>query len=289
MQAANSEDDRVRIERIIHTIHATENIQDCRRKYLDILGGLLFAESYFAAEDRDMALLYAANHMIEPMAPRDPSRNDVPFARYLKNYGQGFHSFELKVANGPEAAAHFKEAGCKLASEYGQFFFVREQSTGGVLLEVCELPMPNDPYERKGWNTDWSAGHPSGLARLDHIACVVADLQPVLHFFTELCNGEVLHDEQVELPQPARRILLQLGDTRVAFSQPDGPGVLNDFLAPPTSGIYALVWQVVDEQKAETFFHDRKLLTTREDCISSGFAIEPEHFLGARHEFIALR
>jgi len=57
------------------------------------------------------------------------------------------------------------------------------------------------------------------------------------------------------------------------------------FLAPPTSGIYALVWQVEDETVAEAFFRKKGLRTTRENCVSSGFAIEPEDFLGARHEF----
>ncbi len=277
---------KVEIKRIIHTIHATSDIEASRAKYLDVLGGVIFAEGYFEAEDRDMALLYVVNHMVEPMAPRNPASDEKPFARYLKKHGQCLHSFELKVANGPEAAARFRAAGCKVASDYGQFFFVRAESTGGVLLEVCELPMPNDPYEREGWQPDALVGHPSGLLELDHIACVVPDLEPVLHFFTGVCDGELLADEQVQLPQPARRILLRLGDTRVAFLQPAGEGVLADFLVPPTTGIYALVWRVGSAEKSEAFFQKLKLRTSRDGCISGGFAIEPGDFLGARHEFV---
>lgn len=282
---ANSTD-KVSIKRIIHTIHATSDIEACRAKYLDIFGGVIFAEGYYEAEDRDMALLYVVNHMIEPMSPRNPENLEKPFARYLKKHGQCFQSFELKVENGPQAAAKFKAEGCKLASDYGQFFFVRDTSTGGVLLEVCELPMPNDPYERNNWNPNVLTGHPSGLLELDHIACVVTDLQPVLHFFTEICDGKLLSDEKIEHPEPAHRILLRLGDTRVAFTQPEGPGALTDFLAPPSSGIYSLVWRVVSEKDAEAFFHKQKIRTLREDCISGGFAIHPDDFLGARHEFV---
>jgi hypothetical protein len=100
--AANeSTDARVKIRRVIHTIHAVSDIAACRAKYLDILGGLIFAEGYFEAEDRDMALLYVANYMIEPMAPRDPARQDKPFARYLQRHGQCYHSFEIKVDSAP--------------------------------------------------------------------------------------------------------------------------------------------------------------------------------------------
>src|SRR6202035_4258288 len=71
---------RVKIERVIHAIHAVIDIAAGRAKYLDVLGGLIFAEGYFEPEDRDMALLYVADFMIEPMAPRHAAREDKPFA-----------------------------------------------------------------------------------------------------------------------------------------------------------------------------------------------------------------
>ncbi|MBW8783040.1 MAG: lactoylglutathione lyase, partial [Novosphingobium sp.] len=136
--------DRIAVSRIIHTIHATTDIYGCRLLYQDALGGLVFAENYFPAEDRDAALLYVTNHMVEPMAPRDPANLEKPFARMTAKIGQAFHSFEIKVADGKAASQAFRDAGAKTASDYGFFFFVRPESTGGVLLEVCEVPMPND-------------------------------------------------------------------------------------------------------------------------------------------------
>ena len=53
------------------------------------------------------------------------------------------------------------------------------------------------------------------------VACVVADVDKALHFFTQLCDGEVIEDARTGCPQPGRRVLIQLGDTRVAFIQPD--------------------------------------------------------------------
>lgn len=282
-------DSRVKVLRVIHTIHAVADLAACRSRYLDAMGGLIFAEGYFEAEDRDMALLYVTDHMIEPMAPRDPSRLEKHFARYLHRYGTGFHSFEIKIENGPAVAASLKAAGCKLSAEYGFFFYVRQESTGGVLLEVCETPMPNDPYERLQWRPDWAGIHATTLLRLDHIACVTPDLAAALGFFTGLLDGELLADDRIVTPQPGRRALVRLADTRVAFIQPDqtDTGPLGSFLTPPTSGIYALVWRVEDTEKAEAFFHTKGLRTIRESCVGGSFAIDPTDFHGARHEFIA--
>jgi len=281
-------DCRIHVPRIIHTIHATTDIYACRLLYQDALGGLVFAENYFPAEDRDAALLYVANHMVEPMAPRTPDDMSKPFARMAGKIGQSFHSFELKVENGKAASRAFHDAGCTVASDYGIFFFVKAESTGGVLLEVCETPMPNDPYDRKGWGPDVGVGHACSVLRLDHIACVTAEIDKALRFFTELVDGEVLSDERTELPQPARRVLIRIGDTNVAFIQPDATatGPLGAFLGKVQNGIYALVWQIADEGQARAHFDKLELRQTREGCVSQGFAIDPEDFLGARHEFV---
>lgn len=283
-------DNRIAVSRIIHTIHSTTDIYGCRLRYQDALGGLVFAENYFPAEDRDAALLYVTNHMVEPMAPRDPADLAKPFARMAAKIGQAFHSFELKVADGKAASQHFRDHGAVTASDYGFFFFVKPESTGGVLLEVCEVPMPNDPYDRNGWGPEVGQGHACSVLRLDHIACVTADVAQALRFFTELVDGEVLADEHTTLPQPARRVLVRIGDTRVAFIQPDdvAAGPLGAFLATAQNGIYALVWQVEDADGARTHFTGKcQLRLTADGCVSAGFAIAPDDFFGARHEFIA--
>ncbi len=282
-------DTRIPVSRVIHTIHATTDIYKCRLLYQDALGGLVFAENYFPAEDRDAALLYVTDHMVEPMAPRNAEDLTKPFARMTAKIGQAFHSFEIKVPDGKAASAAFREAGCTVASDYGVFFFVKPESTGGVLLEVCELPMPNDPYDRGNWNPSVGAGHACTVTGLDHIACVTADIGAALHFFTEVVDGRLLEDARTELPQPGRRVLLQVGDTRVAFIQPDDTesGPLGAFLAKEQNGIYALVWKIADESKARAHFADKlKLRLTQDACVTPGFAIDPEDFLGARHEFV---
>ena len=288
--------DRVQVSRIIHTIHATTDIFACRLLYQDALGGLVFAENYFPAEDRDAALLYVTNHMVEPMAPRNAGDMSKSFARMTAKIGQAFHSFEIKVADGKAASQAFRDAGAITASDYGFFFFVKGESTGGVLLEVCEMLMPNDPYDRtdpagqKTWQADVGQGHASGVMRLDHIACVTKDIAAAMRFFTKLCDGEVISDQRVTQPQSARRVVVHLGDTNVAFIQPDDTetGPLGAFLGKVQNGIYALVWQVEDAARAQDHFTNKcKVRLEHQRCVSAGFAIEPEDFLGARHEFIS--
>ena len=126
------------------------------------------------------------------------------------------------------------------------------------------------------------------MLALDHIACVIREIDAALRFFTEAVDGEIVADERTELPQPGRRVLLQIGDTRVAFIQPDDPasGPLGAFLGKPQNGIYALVWRIADEARARAHFDKLSLRQTAEGCVSPGFAIDPEDFLGARHEFV---
>ena len=278
----------IAVSRIIHTIHATTDIHRSRALYQDALGGLVFAENFFPAEDRDAALLYVTDHMVEPMAARHPEDLTKPFARQAARIGPGFHSFEIKVADGKAASEAFREAGCTVASDYGVFFFVRPESTGGVLLEVCELPMPNDPWERGNWDPRVGAGHPCRVTGLDHIACVTRDMAGALRFFTEVVDGEVLSDERIVSPQRARRVLLRLGDTQVAFLEPEEPeaGAFGAFLAKAQNGIYALVWKVDDLAQAQAHFAGKlKFRVGQAHCVPAGLAIEPDDFLGARHEF----
>jgi catechol 2,3-dioxygenase-like lactoylglutathione lyase family enzyme len=203
--------------------------------------------------------------------------------------GQAFHSFELKVPDGKAASQAFRDAGAVTASDYGIFFFVKPESTGGVLLEVCEVPMPNDPYDRKGWGPEVGVGHACSVVALDHIACVTADLDKAIRFFTESVDGTIVSDARTQQPQPGRRVVIHIGDTDVAFIQPDdvASGRLGEFLAKPQNGIYALVWKIADEAQARAHFQDKlKLRLTQEGCVSDGFAIDPADFFGGRHEFV---
>ena len=280
--------ERIIIRRMLHTIHAARDIHATRKLYQDVLGAIAFAERYHAAEDRDMALLYAADHMIEPMAPRRPDVPDKVFSRYLGKYGEGFHSFELRIDNAVAAAEICRKAGLELETVYPTFFFIRPASTGGVVVELCGKPLENDLKDLRGWRDEWIAGHPSGLVRLDHIACVVRDMEAALRFFHEILDGEILSDAEVVHPQAGRKIMLRLGDTRVALIAAQDPttGPVAEYFSRPVSGVYALVWQVESLVQARSYFTWRQLPLMSALLSPDGLAIDPQAMAGARHEFI---
>jgi catechol 2,3-dioxygenase-like lactoylglutathione lyase family enzyme len=279
--------ERIAVRRILHTIHAVRDVHPVRKLYQDAFGAIAFAERYHAGEDRDMALLYAADHMIEPMAPRRPDQPDTIFSRYLDKYGESLHSFELRIDDAVAAAEICRSHGLALSTVYPKFFFVKPQSTGGVVVQLCGKPLVNDPQDYGGWNPDWILGHPSSLRRLRHIACFVRDLGAALTFFTEVLAGEVLEDERAVLPQPGRRVRVLVGDTRVALIAADDPatGLFGEYFSRPASGVFALVWEVDDLAAARAHLQGIDLPLVRAE-LGDGFAIDPAAMYGARHEFV---
>ena len=281
-------DERIRVQRILHTIHAVRDVHSVRKLYQDAFGAIAFAERYHEGEDRDMALLYAANHMIEPMAPRRPDEPDTTFSRYLDKYGESLHSFELRIDDAPAAADICRARGLSLSTVYPKFFFVKPQSTGGVVVQLCGKPLVNDPRDYRGWNPDWIEGHPSSLRRLCHIVCVVRDMRAALIFFGEVLAGAILSDERIALPQPARQVRVLVGDTAVALIAADDPaaGAIGAYAAKPVSGIFALVWEVDDLDAARAHLEGIGLPLIPAALDESGFAIDPAAMHGARHEFV---
>lgn len=278
----------ITIRRILHTIHAVRDCDPLRKRYEDLFGAIVFAERYHAGEDRDMALLYVANHMLEPMAPRRPEIPDTIFSQYLAKFGESLHSFEVRVDSAPDAAAICRDHGMDLSSVYPLFFFVKPKSTGGIVVQICGKPLVNDPKDYRNWNPDWIEGHPSTLRRLRYIACIVRDLDKALYFFTRVVDGKIVEDCRITVPQPGRRIGICLGDTVIALIVADEPeiGPLGAYCAKPVSGIYALAWEVDDLAAAETHLRELGVTTEPATLDAEGFAIPPSQMFGARHEFV---
>jgi catechol 2,3-dioxygenase-like lactoylglutathione lyase family enzyme len=279
---------RIAIQRILHTIHAVRDVHAARKLYQDVFGGIAFAERYHAGEDRDMALLYAANHMIEPMAPKRPDAADTIFSRYLAKYGQSLHSFELRIDDAVAAAKLCQDRGLDLSTVYPKFFFVKPRSTGGIVVQLCGKPLENDPQDYRGWRPDWIEGHPSSLRRLHHIACIVRDMDAALDFFLNVLAGELISDGRIAHPQPGRQVRVMLGDTAVALIAVDDPatGPIGTYLSGPASGVYALVWEVDDLNAARAHMAAIGMALTDPHLSADGIAIDPAAMLGARHEFI---
>lgn len=273
---------RVPVGRILHTIHAARDADALRRTYLDAFGGLAFAESYHEGEDRDMTLLYVADHMVEPMAPRRPDAADTMLSRYLAKYGEGWHSTSIQVADAALAAQIVRDSGATLTTNYPGFFFVHPDATGGIVFEVTDYAMTNDPKDEPSWNPDWAAARAHQPKRLDAVVCCVRDAEKSVAFFTGVLDGTVTERGTIDWPQSAAFTRLSVGDGDLLLLEPDAnaDGPLSAFLAAPNSGVYALSWRVSDVERASAGMRDCGLSVTP---MPSGAEIA---LAGARHWFL---
>ena len=239
------------VKRLFHTTQAVRDVHAARLAYLEAFGGLTFLEGYHEGEDRDMALVYVADQMVEPMAPRDAGALDRVFARYLSRYGEGWHSFAFTVADAADAAARLRAGGCEITTEYANFFLLHPRSAGGVLLEVCDVEVAQDPYYLPGWNRDWAASRTDRPRRMAYICCVVPDAGVTTRFFTEQLDGRVTGEGRTDWPQPARFVDVAIADARLRVVTPDSlGGPLGGYLAGRRSGVYAVGWEVADVDAA---------------------------------------
>ncbi len=256
-------DPRLAIKRLFHTTQAVRDVHAARLAYLEAFGGMTFLEGYHRGEDRDMALVYVADQMVEPMAPRDASALDRVFARYLSRYGEGWHSFAFTVADAADAARRLRSGGCEITTEYDNFFLLHPRSAGGVLLEFCDVEVAQDPYYLPGWNREWAASRTDRPRRMAYICCVVPDADVTVRFFTGQLDGRVTGEGRLDWPQPARFVDVGVADARLKIVTPtDSAGPLGDYLAGRRSGVYAVAWEVGDAEASAAIMRRAELPVT---------------------------
>lgn len=273
--------ERAAADRLLHTIHAVRDQDALRRLYLTAFGGQAFAESYHEGEDRDMTLLYVADHMVEPMAPRRPDRADTMLSRYLARYGEGWHSTSIQVGDAALALERLRALGAEITTDYPGFFFVHPRSTGGIVFEVTDYPMLNDPKDEPGWNPRWAAARRHQPGALDAVVCCVRDIDPALRFFTEMLDGALVEKGYATFPQPCVRARIALGDGHVELLCPsdDTAGELGAFLAAPNSGVYALSWRVADMDAACEWMRECGIDTAQHDGLAELSIAGARHWL----------
>lgn len=90
--------------------------------------------AFFAAGDTHVELLW-------------PLAEDSPISSFLAKRGAGLHHICFEVPNIERAIAEYRAAGLRLIDEtprigaHGKrIAFLHPKSTGGVLIEICEVP-----------------------------------------------------------------------------------------------------------------------------------------------------
>jgi len=107
------------------------------------LGMVPEGEEEVAAQGVRVAFLPVEGTRIELL---EPTAEDSPIARFIARRGEGLHHLAVRVEDIGAAMAALRQAGCELLSaepEAGahdsRVCFVHPRSTGGVLLELCQV------------------------------------------------------------------------------------------------------------------------------------------------------
>ncbi len=276
--------------RYLHTIHAAPECDRLRQIYTHVFGGITFHESYFAPQDRDAALLYVADHMIEVMAPRHVDDMNFMYARYLAKAGAGYHSISFRIDDVRAGRERCDELGVKINTEGPGLIFLHPKSTGGLIMELTQHRMPNDPWDLPNWRRDWAAGRPAKPHALAHIVCAPRYPEDALKFLVEVLDGKAGPARTISWPELAKATPVEVADITLLILQPENPnGELAQFAGGTNGGVYALAWQVPDPIQMAKWFADNAIFEIAAASLNVEAAPYTHEVLldGARHWFVA--
>ena len=271
--------------RYLHTIHAALECERLRRIYCDVFGGIVFAENYYPPEDRDAALLYVADHMIEVMAPRHTDELSFMFARYLQKTGPSYHSISFRVADCAAAHERCKDLGILINTVGPGLIYLHPKSTGGIIIELTDHHMPNDPWDLPNWRADWAVGRPDRPQALAHIVCAPRNPAAAIAFLVEALDGRAGDRSDIDWPQRATATPVEVADIVLLILDPVdcSAGPLVEFASGPNAGVYALAWSIADPAAGAEWFRRNGLAA---DTVQNGGGYGCEVMLdGVRHWF----
>lgn len=130
--------------RINHIAILVEDIEKALPFWQDALGLELTELEEVEAEKARVAFFPIGESKIELVQPTDP---ETGLGRYLQKHGGGMHHICLEVSDIKASLARLKENGVELINETPRqresgtlYAFIHPKSTGGVLVELYQLP-----------------------------------------------------------------------------------------------------------------------------------------------------
>jgi catechol 2,3-dioxygenase-like lactoylglutathione lyase family enzyme len=207
------------------------------------------------------------------------------FARYLQKMGPSYHSISFGIADTVAGNERCKELGILINTAWPGLLFLHPKSTGGIIMELTDHKMPNDPWDLPHWRRDWAAGRPTRPHALAHIVCAPRDPAAAIAFFVNVLGGKAHEAYEVNWPQRATATPVTVADGDLLILDPAdrSSGPVADFVNGPNTGVYALAWRVGDREGATKWFRDNAIDV---EPIANGGAYSHEMTIdGARHWF----
>jgi methylmalonyl-CoA/ethylmalonyl-CoA epimerase len=135
-------------QRIDHVGIAVRDLKFALRLYESALG--FSAERFEEVQSQKVrvAVLPVGESRIELL---QATEDDSPIARFIAKRGEGFHHICFQVEDIAAELAKLKAAGIKLIDEHPRsgadkrlVAFVHPSSTGGLLIELSQIPGPDE-------------------------------------------------------------------------------------------------------------------------------------------------
>ncbi len=133
------------MDRIDHLGIAVRSIETAK-KFYESLGMRVLHEETVVGEQVHTAMIPVGDSRIELLEATSP---DSTVGRFITKRGEGLHHVALHVDDIVATFQQLKKDGARLVSEEIKtgagghlYFFVHPESTGGVLLEICQDPVP---------------------------------------------------------------------------------------------------------------------------------------------------
>ena len=132
------------LKKINHIAIAVNNIEEASKFYSNVLGLTLTGVEVVIAQKTKVGFFKIGESNIELVQPAEP---DSPLAKFLETKGQGIHHICFEVNDIETEMKAFFENGATMIDQKPRrgahntkVAFVHPKSSGGVLIELCELP-----------------------------------------------------------------------------------------------------------------------------------------------------
>ena len=132
------------LKKINHIAIVVNNIEEAAKFYQDILGLGLSDVEVVAAQKTRAGFFRIGESNIELVQPTGP---DSPLVKFLETKGSGIHHICFEVDDIEAEVKAFIEKGAIMVdhkprpgAHSTKVAFIHPKSSGGVLIEICELP-----------------------------------------------------------------------------------------------------------------------------------------------------
>ena len=196
-------------------------VQDCVgavEQWRRVFGaGLMIDALHDDLDGSDMGIVWMGDVPVLALAASEP---ESVVGRWLAKHGPGVQSLAWEVPDMWSAQNHLQQAGIGITGVHieGRHFFMHPRDTYGLMLEVTDDRLPNDPR-----NAGTPIGGGDGLvpvARVAHVTAVVVDLEPVTALFADVFGAE---PRPVDQEGPETIADFDIGDLTVRIVAPLDP------------------------------------------------------------------